>query len=179
MEMIDWGILVLIAISTLIGLWRGAVREIISLATWVIAAIVGFKYNHLLIPFYSAFTAHETLQLIASFLTLVILIVIIGTILGVTLSEAISKIGLGMLDRVLGLGFGGARGILIIALVILFARNTEIPSQEQWKKSLLIPQFDVVVDYINQWIKDQGYEPFGKKSQDHQPSEHQPQTPSE
>lgn len=163
MTIIDWVILAIILISTLMSLWRGAVREIISLTTWVLAAFVGFKFNHLLVPFFSAFTTHEPLQLGASFLTLAILVVIIGTIIGVALSAAISKIGLGVLDKILGLGFGFARAILLIAVVILFAKNTELPSDKEWKQSMLLPHFDVVVDYINQWIKSQGYEPFGEK----------------
>jgi membrane protein required for colicin V production len=165
MTVIDWGILIVMFLSTLIGLWRGAVREVISLATWVLAILVGLKYNHLLVHFYSAFTTHEPLQLGASFLTLVILVVIVGTILGTALSAGISKIGLGPLDKVLGLGFGFIRSVLLIAIVILFAKQTELPSNEEWKQSQLLPQFDRVVDYINEWIKSMGYHPFDDKPQ--------------
>lgn len=168
MDMLDWGIVGIILISTLISLWRGAVREIFSLATWLIAAFVGFKFNALLIPFFTAFTQNETLQLVASFLTLVILVVIIGTIIGVMVSNATSTVGLGGLDKILGLGFGCARGILIIALVVLFAKQTELPSQQWWKDSALLPSFETMSGKINDWLKEQGYDLFApspKKTQ--------------
>jgi membrane protein required for colicin V production len=160
MTMIDWIILVIILLSTLISIWRGAVREIISLTTWVLAALVGFKYNKLLVHFYSAFTANESLQIGASFLTLVVLVVILGTLLGVALSKVTQKIGLAGLDRILGLGFGAARGVLMVSLAVLFAQYTELPAQEQWKNSRFIPQFEVFAGKINQWLTAQGLEPF-------------------
>lgn len=153
MVMLDWAIIALIFISTLISLWRGAVREIFSLATWVLAALVGFKYKTLLVPFYSAFTASETLQLVGSFLTLVILVLVIGTLIGVAISSAISKIGLGMLDRFLGVGFGFARGVLIVSVIVFFLGQTEMPSESWWKDSLLMPHFEKAAEYINDWVK--------------------------
>jgi membrane protein required for colicin V production len=164
MAMLDWAIVAIILISTLISLWRGAVREIISLATWVLAALVGIKFNTLLVPFYSAFTTSETLQLVGSFLTLVILVLVIGTVIGVSLSSVISKIGLGAIDKILGLGFGCARGILIISLIVLFLGHTEVPSEPWWKDSQLMPQFEKVAEYINDWLKSQGVDPFGAQS---------------
>jgi membrane protein required for colicin V production len=164
MAMLDWAIVAVILISTLISIWRGAVREIFSLATWILAALVGFKFNTLLVPFYSAFTTSETLQLVGSFLTLVILVLVIGTIIGVAISSAISKMGLGVIDRVLGLGFGCARGILIVSVIVLFLGQTEVPSEPWWKDSTLLPQFEKVAEYINDWIKAQGFEPFGAQT---------------
>lgn len=160
MELLDWGILAIILVSTLISIWRGAIREIISLATWLLAAFIGFKYNALLVPFFSAFTANTSLQLAGSFLTLVILVVVIGTIIGISLSKAVSTVGLSGLDRALGMIFGGARGVLIVAVAVLFAGQTELPSEKWWKDSTLLPQFETVAGQINDWIKAQGYEPF-------------------
>lgn len=160
MEMVDWAIILVVLISTLISIWRGAIREIFSLATWVIAALVGFKFNDLLVPFFSAFTSSESLQLAGSFLSLVILVVVIGTIIGISLSRAISTVGLTGLDKVLGMVFGCARGVLIVAMVVLFAGSTELPAQLWWKDSLLIPQIEPIANEINDWIKEQGYDSF-------------------
>lgn len=158
MSIVDWGIVVIILISTLISIWRGAIREVISLTTWILAFLISFKFYLNLVPFYSAFTQEVILQKGAAFLTLMLLILIIGTIIGITLSAAVGKIGLRPLDRTLGMGFGGARGILIIAIAVMFAKNTELPSQAEWKHSQLLPHFDTLVGSVSQWLTSQGYD---------------------
>lgn len=160
MGILDWFLIGVVLISTLISIWRGAVREIFSLATWVLAAIVGMKYNHLLVPMYAKYIAAPEIQLAASFITLVVFVVVIGTIIGVSASKLVNTIGLKGLDKVLGMGFGCARGILIIAIVVYFARFTELPAEQWWTSSKLLPHFEVVADKMESWMTQQGIKPF-------------------
>jgi len=78
MTIIDWGIIVILFFSTLTGLWRGAVREVLSLATWVLAIYLAFTFYHHLMSFYGSFTQHHSVQVCFSFLTILILVLIVG-----------------------------------------------------------------------------------------------------
>lgn len=164
MTMIDWGILIIIFFSSLTGLWRGAVREVFSLATWALSIYLAFKFYHHLIAFYSSFTQHHSLQVCLSFLTILILVLIVGSIIASALSEGASKIGLKSIDKALGLGFGFLRAVLVIGIAIILAKNTELPSYETWKQSTLLPHFEPVVVQLNDWMKALGYDPSSDKS---------------
>ena len=41
----DYGVLAVLGLSLIIGLWRGFLREFISLATWVSAFVVAFYFT--------------------------------------------------------------------------------------------------------------------------------------
>jgi len=121
MEGLDIGVVTLVAISGLFAFVRGFTREALSIAAWLGAAAVAFYaapfdgpfIHHLLPPAWALLV--DILTYLAPFLIAVILFSII---VGIAAAQ-IRNIGLGALDRALGLLFGVARGVLLVCLAYL------------------------------------------------------------
>jgi membrane protein required for colicin V production len=149
---VDYFILIVILFSTLISLMRGFISEAISLLTWIIAAVVAFKFTHFLSDLLSRMIHNPSLRFMISFIILFIVILIIGSILNHFLAVMIRSSGLSSTNRVLGMIFGFARGVLLIAIFILFAKMTSIVREPWWQSSALIPYFHSLVAWLQQFI---------------------------
>ena len=72
----------------------------------------------------------------------------VGAIVNYILGQLVSKTGLGGTDRALGVVFGGARGVLIVTMVVLLASLTPMPSAEWWQDSLTVGYFQQMAEWI-------------------------------
>lgn len=150
MAWFDIAILVVILVSTLISLVRGFVKESISLATWLIAGFIALSYYLVLAQLLIPYIDSPTLSQAAAFAVLFISTLIVGAIINYMVSQLVTKTGLSGTDKMLGLIFGAARGILIVAMIVLFAGLTPMPSESWWQESMMVEYFMKVA----LWIKD-------------------------
>lgn len=159
MTTVDWVIIGIVVVSTLMSLWRGAGREIFSVITWVAAIYVGVKFATRLDGLFLHFIETQSVRFAAGFLVLFIIVMILGGLLGKLLSSFISFTGLTVVDRILGVLFGMARGVLILAVLVVLAKYTTIPNDAWWKTSKLLPYFDGIATDISAWVQRQGFDP--------------------
>ena len=150
MGWLDISILVVILISCLISLVRGFVKESISLATWLVAGFIALRYHPVLAEIFTPYIESPTISLAAAFAALFILTLIVGAIINYMVSQLVNKTGLSGTDKMLGMVFGAARGVLIVSMIVLFAGLTPIPSENWWQESIMVDQFMKVAV----WIKD-------------------------
>ncbi|AQQ68207.1 CvpA family protein [Microbulbifer agarilyticus] len=142
MNWADWTILAIIAISTLIGLSRGFVREVLSLLTWVAAFVVAMMFRDQLAPLLSNLVDTPSLQVIAAFSILFIVTLLAGAGLNMFLSAFVEATGLSGTDRVLGMVFGLFRGCIVVMALLIFAPALAPVDQDSWwQQSALIPNF--------------------------------------
>ena len=145
---VDYVIVGIIALSALIGFVRGLVREVISLAIWVGALLVAWLYFRDLEVHLTPWISTSSLRLGAAFLILVLVVLILGTIVGHLFTLVVDMAGLTGTDRMLGLVFGGARGGLLVAMVVFLAALTPLPEDPWWGDSLLIGRFQTLADVV-------------------------------
>ena len=147
MVWIDFVILGIIALSAVVSLVRGFVREAMSLATWLAAFFVA---SH----FYADLSAllDITDPLIRNGTAIAILFVltlILGALVNYIVSQLVDKTGLSGTDRVLGVCFGAVRGVLIVAALLFFIDTMTGFSQSLWwQQSVLIPEFSIVIQWF-------------------------------
>lgn len=142
MNWADWTILAIVGISTLIGLYRGFVREILSLLTWIAAFVIAMMFRDELAPLLSRLVDTPSLQVIAAFAIIFIFTLLAGAGLNMTLSAFVKATGLSGTDRVLGMVFGLLRGaIVVMALLILAPALVPVEQDVWWRESALIPRF--------------------------------------
>jgi len=153
MSWIDAIIIGIIGLSALISLFRGFVREALSLAAWILAFWVAIVFCHPVSDLLTQYIQSPTLRLIAAFGGLFLVTLIFCTIINFIIGKLVDKTGLSGTDRMLGVIFGIARGVLLVAALLLVAHLTPMPEEEFWKESFLIPQFAP----IEQWL--QGFLP--------------------
>jgi len=105
------GIIVLVAAVG--GFMRGLVQEVLSLASWIMAALaIHFMHPWLSEGLRNFYQAEPGVPLLAFALLLLIPYAAMKVIIG-NVSEASDGAVLGPIDRVLGFGFGGIKGALI------------------------------------------------------------------
>ncbi|MDF2182956.1 CvpA family protein [Neptuniibacter sp. CAU 1671] len=150
MNWADWTILVIIAISSLISLKRGFVREALSLLTWISAFIVARLFSQSLDVVLQPYIETPSVRWGAAFAILFIATLVIGALLNKLISMLVDATGLSGTDRVLGIGFGAARGGLIVVVLVALVRMSPAINDPWWQESQLIPHFVL----METWTKD-------------------------
>lgn len=115
---------ILVVIAALAGLARGFVGEVVSLLAWA-AGIVAVRFFYT--PAKTFATGLLGTESGGAILALVVLFLgafIIVRVVGGQLSSGTRNSIIGPIDRVLGLGFGAAKGVLGAALLFLLANMT-------------------------------------------------------
>lgn len=149
----DIAVVVVIALSTLMALARGFVREVLGLVSWIGAAIITWYVFDAVRPLVRQIVGGDLLADLATGGGVFLIALIVLKVLGGIVASGIQGGGLGTLDRLAGLVFGFARGVALVCigwLVIdaLFAVDRQQP---QWiEGSLLLPP----VEQGAAWLQD-------------------------
>ncbi|MFT4862389.1 MAG: membrane protein required for colicin V production [Pseudohongiellaceae bacterium] len=151
MNEVDAVILVVIGLSCLFGLWRGLIKEVLSLVTWVAALALARLYSDDLGALLTNLIANEAARLVAAFALIFVVVMMLGTLINHLLSKLLTITGLKIADRIFGGVFGIARGTVII-IVILFIVGPFVNEQERWQQSQLIPYGLQLIDYTQGYI---------------------------
>jgi len=139
---VDLGIALVVGLSALLALARGAVREVFSIASWLGALVVAFAAFGQARPAMRELIA-EPLAADAVALALVFLVPFIGLrIAAGFLSRRVNAGVLGPFDRFLGFAFGAARGVLVVAVAYLILSFFIAPERqpEAVQQARLLPQ---------------------------------------
>ena len=135
----DFAIIAIVLVSTVISLARGFVKEAVSLASWVCAAWVAFRYSPVVAEYLRASIDIASVRAGVAALALFIAVLVAGGLLNLVISGLVEKTGLSGTDRTLGAVFGVLRGVLVIGLLVLLAGLTPFPQDTWWRQSSLLP----------------------------------------
>jgi len=149
---IDYAIIGLIAISSIIGLFRGFIREAFSLAIWMVAIWVGLTFSREFSSFLEGVISYPSARIAAAFAVLFFVTLILGAMISYLLGELVKKTGLTGSDRFAGMIFGIARGLVVVAIIIMLAGLTPLPEDSWWKESVLIPPFQSLAVWLHDHI---------------------------
>jgi membrane protein required for colicin V production len=153
--MLNWAdvtIVGIIALSTLISFFRGLVKEILSLATWIIAFVIAFKFFDSLANYFVPYIQTTSLRRAIAFAIIFGTILLLGTVISHFFAQLVSKSGLHGPDRTLGIFFGFGRGILIVGILLLLASLNDLKQETWWTQSKLIPYFDSMITWLGTFI---------------------------
>ena len=151
----DWSILAIIALSSLFSLKRGFVKEALSLVTWVAAFVIARTFNPNLQTLLVDLIDTTVLRAVAAFAILFIGTLIVGAIINNLIGLLIKMTGLSTTDRLLGVIFGVARGLIIVVVTIALLRVTPAVDGIWWKESVMITKLQVIEQWSRTVFEDQ------------------------
>jgi membrane protein required for colicin V production len=149
---LDYAFVGVLALSTAWGVWRGLVREVISLAGWVLAFVAANFLAEPLADALTGFISNPDLRAIVAFVAVFVVVLTLVTLAAIALSKALRSTGLRGLDRTLGGLFGLARGLLLAIVFGIVAGLTSFPQSPVWKASWSGPMLGRTVGELKPWL---------------------------
>ena len=145
MTSFDYTILLIIGISVVVSMMRGAVREVLAIMGWLAAIYVAKNYATQLIPLLPADIPTEALKILAAHVIVFLGVLLVASLLTIALSSLIRKIGLNWLNRGIGAVFGFARGLLIVSVLVFLAGLTSLPKDARWTNAMFSSPLEALV----------------------------------
>lgn len=133
MTAIDYAVFLILAVSVLLGVMRGFVREVLSLAAWIAAFWSANLFSPALSSMLPKAVSGEPIRIMVAFVAIFLGTLILAALFTKLLSSFVKRIGLGWVDGMLGFAFGLARGGLIVLVLVLLAGLTSIPETATWQ----------------------------------------------
>jgi membrane protein required for colicin V production len=152
MSNLDIVIVAVLAISMAWGIWLGFVREVFSLAGWVLAFLAANAVAASIGEALPDSLAREELRVLIAFVVVFVLVLSAATLAASLLSRLFKAAGLGGVDRTLGGVFGLARGVLIVLAATVAAGLTTLPRQTLWKESVGAGMATRTVQQLRPWL---------------------------
>jgi membrane protein required for colicin V production len=135
MNVVDVGLLLVLLLSTVLGLWRGLVYEVISVAGWVAAFVLAQAYAEPVAQWLPIEGFSAPLRLAAGFVLVFMGAAFAAGLVAWVVKKLVDSVGLRPVDRILGGGFGLARGaVLLLALAVVLSM-TPLNQHPAWASS--------------------------------------------
>lgn len=147
---VDFVIPGIIVISTLISLMRGFVREALSLIGWLAAFWVALSFSSGLAQEFLMSIGIPSVRMVVAFTVLFVVTLVLTAIVNRLAGQLVKRTGLTGTDRMIGMVFGLARGVVVVAVMVLLAGMTTLAQDPWWHESQLISVFEQLAF----WLRD-------------------------
>ena len=154
MNWADYIILAVLGLSVLIGLWRGLISEVLGLVIWVAAAWITWTFGPAASALYEHSISLPSARLAAGYATCFIGVLVAGAIVRFLVGRLVQGTGLSGTDRLLGMLFGLARGVLVVTVGVFLVSLTALARDPWWQQSVLLPQFKGVAAWLGDQVPD-------------------------
>jgi len=145
---IDFTLIGVVALSAVISLLRGFIREALALVGWVAAVWIALTFAE---PVAAMFSKHVSVPSVRTGLAFALLFIgtlVFSAVVVYLVGLLVDKTGLSGTDRLLGVVFGAARGVIIAAILVMLAGLTPMPRDPWWQDSTLLPHFQRVAEQL-------------------------------
>ena len=148
----DWAILAILGLSVLVGLWRGLVAELLSLAIWIAAFWVAASFGPAVAAHLEPMISLPIARIVLGYALCFIAVLVVGALVRFAMRRLISGTGLSGIDRLFGMLFGFVRGVLLVTLLVFLVGLTLFTRESWWQQSALLPQFQGLAAWLGQNI---------------------------
>jgi membrane protein required for colicin V production len=132
----DYAVIAIIALSALVGWWRGFMYELFSLIGWLAAYVVARTYSAGMVPYVPEAVGADNMRAVAAFATLFIATLIVGALFAWFLARLAKFAGLAGMDSKFGAIFGMLRGMLMVIALVWLGGLTALPQKPFWRDAL-------------------------------------------
>ena len=135
MSAVDIGLLLVLAVSMVVGIVRGLVFELLSLVGWVVAYVAAQFLVTGVAPHVPLGKPGTALNYAASFACCFVLVLVAWMLLARVIRWVIQATPLSLVDRALGAGFGLLRGLVLLLALATVLALTPWSRSEAWQAS--------------------------------------------
>ena len=135
MVALDWVFLVVLLVSLLLGVLRGLVYEVLSVASWIAAFVLAQWLAPTVGSLLPLGTASEPLRYAAGFAVVFIAAVFAGGLVAWSVRKLVEAAGLRPFDRALGAAFGLVRGLVLLLALAVVVNMTPLRKDAWWTAS--------------------------------------------
>lgn len=154
MAVFDYAVIGIVALSLVLGLWRGVVSELIALAAWVLAFMAALEFGAQTGQFLFAGIADPAIRALAGCALVFVGVLVAMSLLRLAVHSMVKALGLSLSDRLLGMFFGLARGVLVVMALVAAGGLTSAPQQPWWKQATLAQPLETAVLVAKPWLPD-------------------------
>lgn len=130
---LDIGLIVVMLVSGLLAMVRGFMREVLSIAAWILAAGATLYAYGKLVPAAVAYFNSELIAKATVVGGVFLVTLLVVSVVTVRISDMVLDSRVGALDRTLGFLFGLARGLIIVVVAFgFFDWLVPAKSQPNW-----------------------------------------------
>lgn len=155
MNSLDIAIVIICLIFAVSGLSKGLIRAAFSLAALCLGLYGAFSFHDEISKELSAYLKNEQINTLISFAALFFAIYIPLFLVGTGIRKVVKSIKLGWLDRILGIVFGGLKGMAVCCVGVLILVSFLPPKTQIITQSKLAPQLIAISKKV--MLMAQGY----------------------
>jgi membrane protein required for colicin V production len=144
----DFVLLAILAISAVLGLLRGLLKEVLSLVAYASAFLAAIWWGPAVSDWFAQWITQPFVRMALAYLGVFIAVLLSIGFINMTLAALLSKTGLTPADHGLGALFGLVRGVLFVLILVILAGYTPLPEESWWKNAMFSKQVVGVVQQI-------------------------------
>ncbi len=145
---VDIALAAFLLLSVLIGLMRGVVFELLSLAGWFAAYFAGLWLTPMFVDAMPVGAPGSTLNYVVTFACVFLLALVVWSVAARLVRALIRATPLSPVDRVLGAGFGFVRGLVVLLVVALVVGISPWGRSTAWQRSQGVAWLNAVVNEL-------------------------------
>jgi membrane protein required for colicin V production len=139
LTLVDYVFIIIILMSGVLSLFRGFVKESVSLVSLLLAIWVVWTFDVAFAEVLAPWLTDQVIRIWGARILLFIFVLVAGGVVASLLYMLLNKSGLTVTDRIFGSFFGLARGVLLVAVLIVVLEMIGFAKSAWWQQSKLIP----------------------------------------
>ena len=152
MTAFDYALLVVLALSAAVGMWRGLVSEIMSLVAWITALFLAWRYAKMAARLFTTLIEEEIWRNVAGFVLIFLVVVILAAVVRWLMRELLRVAGLRPTDRFFGALFGLVRGFAIAFVAVLLGGLIGVGEEPWWANARFSRPLETAVIAAKPWL---------------------------
>lgn len=152
MTAFDFTVIGIGVVSLMIGLWRGVIGEIIALLAWVLAFVAAKFWGAEVARVVFEGIVDPAVRMVAAWLAVFVAVLLAMSLLRLALRGLLKVLGLSLTDRLLGIIFGAARGLLIVLVLVAVGGMTSAPKEKWWSEAQFAAPLETAVLASKPWL---------------------------
>ncbi|MCL2635238.1 MAG: CvpA family protein [Betaproteobacteria bacterium] len=154
MTIFDYVTIAVIGFSLVFGLWRGVIGEMLALIAWVAGIVAAVEFGEETGQALLTGVADPAVRTLGGCVLVFLGVLVAMSLIRLAVRGMVKALGLTVSDRLLGMAFGLARGVLLMMVLVGLGGMTAAPKQDWWRKAALAPPLETAVLIARQWLPD-------------------------